>query len=148
MSASVKPTSQQIGAIGSKTGGAVGQPYGQQYAMSMYTQQAPPLQSSSYYSSSAGGQGFFGGPAGGAAQSYGLQATGMFGGHGAPAPSNAPPQQQVGSFGSQFLSSPLLTAAAMNQQYRGGPTPQTAYMKSNQQQSHMQDPVSSTSYFK
>jgi hypothetical protein len=138
MSASVKPSSQQIGAIGSKTA-TVGHPIGQQY-MNMYAQQAPPLQNNSYYSSSAGNQGaFFGGPGAGTAQSYSLQAPAMFGGHGGPAPSNAQ-QQPVANFSSQFLSSPLLTTA-INQQYRGAPTQQAAaaYIKSNQQQSHIQD---------
>lgn len=146
MSASVKPSSQQIGAIGSKTG-AVGHP--QQY-MNMYSQQAPPLQSNSYYSSSAANQGFFGGPGAGGTPSYSLQSAGMFGGHGGPTPTNAPPPQpqNVANYGSQFLSSPLLAAAALNQQYR---TPQQAtpgYLKSNPQQSHISDPVSSTSFFK
>lgn len=156
MSASVKPSSQQIGAIGSKSNAAavaaaaasVGQPYGQQY-MNLYPpQQAPPqLQSNSYYTNSAGGQGaaFFGGPqATGATQSYGLQAAGIFGGHGAPpGPSNAPPQQQIANFSSQFINSPLLAATAINQ-FRGGPNPQNpAYMKSGQNQNHMQDSVSS-----
>ncbi|XP_059619823.1 protein PRRC2A [Phlebotomus argentipes] len=146
MSASVKPSSQQIGAIGSKTGGVNQPPYQQQY-MGMYPpQQGPPMQSNSYYSNSAGGQGaaYFGAPSAGATQNYGVQAAaaGMFGSHGAPAPSSAPPppQQQVASFGSQFLNSPLLAAAAMNQQYRAGPTQMTAYMNSKQPQSHMQDP--------
>uniref|UniRef100_A0A6B2EIL6 BAT2 N-terminal domain-containing protein n=1 Tax=Phlebotomus kandelakii TaxID=1109342 RepID=A0A6B2EIL6_9DIPT len=146
MSASVKPSSQQIGAIGSKTGAVNQPPYQQQY-MGMYPpQQGPPMQSNSYYSNSAGGQGaaYFGAPSAGATQNYGVQAAaaaGMFGSHGAPAPSSAPPppQQQVASFGSQFLNSPLLAAAAMNQQYRQGPTQMTAYMNSKQQ-SHMQDP--------
>lgn len=146
MSSSVKPSSQQIGAIGSKSG-SVGQPYGQQY-MGMF-QPAPPLQNNNYYSNSAGGQSaFFGGA--GATQNYGIQAAaGMFGGHGAQTPSSAPPppQQQLPTFAgaSQFLSSPLLAANAISQQYRGPATnPQTAaaaaaYMKGNQPQSHMQD---------
>ncbi|XP_019526904.3 mediator of RNA polymerase II transcription subunit 12 isoform X1 [Aedes albopictus] len=150
MSSSVKPSSQQIGAIGSKSG-SVGQPYGQQY-MGMF-QPAPPLQNNSYYSNSAGGQSaFFGGA--GATQNYGIPAAaaaGMFGGHGAQTPSNAPPpQQQLPNYpnASQFLNTPLALAAnAISQQYRGGPTtnPQSAaaaaaYMKGNQPQSHMQDP--------
>lgn len=160
MSASVKPSSQQIGAIGSKAG-AVGQsPYGQQY-MGMYApQQAPPpppqIQNNSYYSNSAGQGAFFGAPASGGSQSFSLQAnTGMFGGHGGPQtggpPSNAPPQPT--GFNSQF-------SFAINRQYQGGPSPQNAgaYMKNNQpqqqqppnqqqQQSH-QDSVSSNSFFK
>lgn len=144
MSASVKPSSQQIGAIGSKTG-TVGQQYAQQY-MNLYTQQAPPLQNNSYYSSSAAGQGgpFFG-PATGT-QAYGLPSAGMFGGH-APAPTAAPPQQQVANYNSPFLNSQLL---AINRQYPTGPTQPNAnppYIKSNQQQqSHAQDPVSSNPY--
>lgn len=146
MSASVKPSSQQIGAIGSKTG-TVGQQYAQQY-MNLYTQTAPPLQSNSYYSNSAAGQGgpFFG-PATGT-QAYGLPSAGMFGGH-APAPTAAPPQQQVANYNSPFLNSQLL---AINRQYPTGPTqPNTnpAYIKSNQQQqqqSHAQDPVSLNPY--
>lgn len=139
MSASVKPSSQQIGAIGSKTG-TVGQQYAQQY-MNLYTQPAPPLQNNSYYSNTAAGQGgpFFG-PATGT-QAYGLPSAGMFGGH-APAPATAPPQQQVGNYNSPFLNSQLL---AINRQYPTGPTQQNAnppYIKSNQQQSHAQDPVS------
>ncbi|XP_055619112.1 trichohyalin-like isoform X2 [Toxorhynchites rutilus septentrionalis] len=146
MSSSVKPSSQQIGAIGSKSG-SVGQPYGGQY-MGMFPP-APPIQNNSFYSNSAGGQSAFFGNAG-ATQNYGIQAAaaGMFGGHGAQTPSSAPPpQQQLANYAgaSQFLSSPLLAAnAAISQQYRGGPTnnPQSAaaYMKSNQPQSHMQDP--------
>ncbi|XP_062555069.1 uncharacterized protein LOC134220102 isoform X2 [Armigeres subalbatus] len=149
MSSSVKPSSQQIGAIGSKSG-SVGQPYGQQY-MGMF-QPAPPLQNNSFYSNSAGGQSaFFGGA--GATQNYGIPAAaaGMFGGHGAQTPSNAPPpQQQLPNYpnASQFLNSPLALAAnAISQQFRGGPStnPQSAaaaaaYMKGSQAQSHMQDP--------
>lgn len=140
MSASVKPSSQQIGAIGSKTG-TVSQQYAQQY-MNLYTQPAPPLQSNSYYSNSAAGQGgpFFG-PATGT-QAYGLPSAGMFGGH-APAPAAAPPQQQVANYNSPFLNSQLL---AINRQYPTGPTQPNSnppYIKSNQQQSHAQDPVSS-----
>lgn len=162
MSASVKPSSQQIGAIGSKSGAVSQSPYGGQY-MGMYApQQGPPppppqMQNNSYYSNSAGQGAFFGAPANAGTQSFGLQANtgGMFSGHGgpqAPPPSNAPPPAT--GFNSQFLS------MAMNRQYQGGPSPQNAnaYMKNNQPQqqgqsqqpnqpSH-QDSVSSNSFFK
>lgn len=160
MSASVKPSSQQIGAIGSKTG----QPYGAQQYMNLYPQQAPPLQSSNYFSNSAGGQAgaFFGQPTAGNTQSYGIQAaTGMFSGHGTPTPTNAPPPgpPQPTGFGSQYAMNTQMLAAAttMNpQQYRGSNAggnagnAQSGYLKSGQppNQSHMQDSVSGTSFFK
>lgn len=158
MSASVKPSSQQIGAIGSKSG----QPYGQQY-MNLYPQQPPQLQSNNYFSNASGGQAgaFFGTPTAANTQNYGIQAaTGMFSQHGTPTPNNAgPPQQQVATFGSQYSMNTQMLAAAttMNpQQYRGGPggqgnaNAQSGYLKSSGQpnQSHMQDSVSGTSFFK
>lgn len=166
MSASVKPSTQPIGTIGSKSG----QPYGTQQYMGVYPQQGPPIQNNSYYSNSGGGQAgtFFGTPtAGGNTQSYGIQTTGMFGGHGTPTQTNAPPQQ----YGSQYAMQSQMLAAAVNpQQFRGAQGNQgsqqsgSAYIKQSSggpnnsgNQSHgqnsgtgagIQDSVSATSFFK
>uniref|UniRef100_A0A182FT67 BAT2_N domain-containing protein n=1 Tax=Anopheles albimanus TaxID=7167 RepID=A0A182FT67_ANOAL len=159
MSSSVKSTSQQIGTIGSKSGGAVGQPpYGQQY-MGMFP--PAPLQNSAanFYSNSAGGQNaFFGASAAGSTQAYGIPTAvataNIFSGHGGQNPSSGhqppPQQQQMPNYGSQFLSSPLLgnNPVVGQQQYRGGPSNSSqntananaVFMKSNQPQqpSHIQ----------
>ncbi|CAO1439362.1 unnamed protein product [Diamesa serratosioi] len=168
MSASVKSNPQQIGAIGSKSqsqtpaqAANVNQ-YGQQQQqfMNLYHQQH-----NSYYTNSAAQQAnpyYSAGPptgsVGSGTQSY---PAGIYSAHGAPTPSNGPPQQQISNFAqSQFLGSQLMNNLVISQQYRSGPSvsvnsggngnggngnnapPGGGYMKQNQQQqqSHMQDP--------
>lgn len=160
---------QQIGAIGSKSTGqggpsATGQ-YGQQPYMNMYHQHQ-----NSYYTNSTAQQAntYYSAPTGTTGSTAGNY--GMFGGHGGHTTSNGPPPQpqQMPSFGSvgQFpLGSQMLNNLVINQ-YRGGPVvnpgansgnanagsnanPPGGYMKQQQQhQSQMQDPVSSTNFFK
>lgn len=128
MSASVKGSSQPIGAIGSKSATVGQSPYGQQY-MGMYQQgpPPPPQMNNSYYGSNSAGQGaFFGGPASASnAQNFG---TFSHGGPQAPQPSNAPPPNPAGGFNSQFHN---LMAMNRQQQYQGGPSPQNANNKSS-----------------
>ncbi|CAH0559632.1 unnamed protein product [Brassicogethes aeneus] len=144
MSASVKPSSQQISAIGTKAGG-VGQAYQQQsqqgqqvymydpsmqanYMSNLQRGPAGPVQnsvvptlqpSSSYYSGSTGGQsGFFQQPGGSSmASASQLQQhqQGAAAGYGLQGYN----QTHTGvNFGSQFLTTPMQMAAALSQQYR------------------------------
>lgn len=160
MMASKSNTPQQIGAIGSKssapqsTGPTAGQ-YNQQYMNHLYHQ-------NSYYPNSTAQQ---------ANPYYNATGTattgnyGMFGGT-----TSAPPQQQMnyGSVGQFPINSQMLNNLVINQQYRSGPVVNASsssngasatsgsnsntaggYMKQQQQhQSQLQDPVSSTNFFK
>lgn len=166
-------SNSQIGAIGSKSsqsGGpaaASGQ-YGQQYMNHLYMNQ----HQNSYYTNSTAqqpNQYYAGGPTstgGTAAGNYG-----MFASHGTNVSNGPPPQAQqmanFGSVGSPFpLGSQMLNNLVINQQYRSGPVvnsgnngnngnssgsnsnaPPGGYMK-QQHQSQLQDPVSSTTFFK
>lgn len=159
----------QIGAIGSKStqsaGPAANSQYGQQYLNHMYHQHQ-----NSYYTNSTAQQGnpYYSGPTatGGAATGN----YGMFASHGANVSNGPPPQpQQMANFGSvgQYpIGSQMLNNLVINQQYRNGPVvnatnngngsasgsnsnaPQSGYMKQQQHQSQLQDPVSSTTFFK
>lgn len=160
MSASVKATNH--GAIGSKSTQAptgASQAYGQ-YMNVYHPQQQHPIPNNSYYTNSTATQPnhYYGNQAtaGVNSQNYGLQTAGMFG-----APTNGPPQQQQmpsNPYNSQpYLSSQLMNSLVAMNQYRGAPNvagngnggnAPAGYMKQNQQQSHMQDPVSSTTFFK
>lgn len=161
-------TNSQIGAIGSKSsqsGGptaASGQ-YGQQQYMShLYHQH----QNSYYTNSTQQATPYYSGPTGSAGAATGSY--GMFASHGTNVSNGPPPQpQQMANFGSvgQFpLGNQMLNNLVINQQYRGGPVintgnngngsassnnsnaPPGGYMK--QHQSQLQDPVSSTTFFK
>ena len=163
-SASKSNTPQQIGAIGSKTtapppqnmqSGTAGQQYNTQYMSHLYHQQ----HASSYYPNSAAQQAnpYYNTSGSAASGSYG-----MFGG--------ANGQPNYGSVGQFPLNSPMLNNLVINQQYRGGPVVPgnnsnganesnvsgsgagngnggSGYMK-QQHQSQLQDPVSSTNFFK
>lgn len=171
MMGSKSNTPQQIGAIGSKTSGpppqsltqsgpasAAGQ-YNQQYMNHLYHQQ----HANSYYPNSTAQQAnpYYNTSGSAATGSYG-----MFGG------TNG--QQQMPNYGSvgQFpLNSQMLNNLVINQQYRGGPVVAGSsngasgssgsgsnsgvsgggsaggYMK-QQHQSQLQDPVSSSNFFK
>jgi hypothetical protein len=162
-------SNSQIGAIGSKSsqsgGGptaASGQYGGQQYMNHLYHQQH-----NSYYTNSTAQQAnpYYGGPTTGGATTGNY---GMFASHGTNVSNGPPPQpQQMANFGSvgQFpLGSQMVNNLLINQQYRSGPVvnagnngngnasgtnsnaPPSGYMK--QHQSQLQDPVSSTTFFK
>lgn len=159
-----KSNTPQIGAIGSKTSGpppqsgptAAGQ-YNQQYMSHLYHQQ----HANSYYPNSTAQQAnpYYNTSGSAATGNYG-----MFGG------TNG--QQQMPSYGSvgQYpLNSQILNNLVINQQYRSGPvvagssngasgsnasgsnaggvSGSSGYMK-QQHQSQLQDPVSSTNFFK
>jgi hypothetical protein len=161
-------SSSQIGAIGSKSSQNAGpsaatNQYGQQQYMnhlyhqqqqhnSYYTNSTAPQQGNPYYSA---------GPTQSGATPTGNY--GMFASHGT---NNGPPPQpqQMQSFGSvgQFpIGSQMLNNLVINQQYRSGPVvpgngnnasgsnsnAPSGYMK-QQHQSQLQDPVSSTTFFK
>lgn len=162
-------SNSQIGAIGSKSSQSAGptanSQYGQQYLNHMYHQHQ-----NSYYTNSTAQQGnpYYSGPTatGGAATGN----YGMFASHGANVSNGPPPQpQQMANFGSvgQYpIGSQMLNNLVINQQYRNGPVvnaanngngsasgsnsnaPQSGYMKQQQHQSQLQDPVSSTTFFK
>lgn len=161
MMASKSNTPQQIGAIGSKSSAPQSAPtaptanqYNQQYMNHLYHQ-------NSYYPNSTAQQ---------ANPYYNATGTattgnyGMFGGT-----TSAPPQQQMnyGSVGQFPINSQMLNNLVINQQYRSGPVVNTAGSSSNggstasgsnsntsggymkqQHQSQLQDPVSSTNFFK
>lgn len=161
-----KPQNSQIGAIGSKSSSssASGQ-YNQQYMNHVYHHQ----QNNYYNSTAQQANPYYSGPptgSGGATTNN----YGMF-----PSQNNGPPPpqpQQMANFGSvgQFpLGSQMLSNLVINQQYRNGPVVNTGtsgngntsggnsnapgaggnYMKQQQQhQSQLQDPVSSTTFFK
>jgi len=162
MMSSKSNTPQQIGAIGSKssapqsagpTAASAGQYNQQQYMNHLYHQ-------NSYYPSSTAQQAnpYYNATGTGATGNYG-----MFGGT-----TSAPPQQQMnyGSVGQFPLNSQMLNNLVINQQYRSGPvvaagssnsgsansgsnSNTSGYMKQQQQhQSQLQDPVSSTNFFK
>ena len=163
-------SNSQIGAIGSKSsqsGGpaaASGQ-YGQQYMNHLYHQHQ-----NSYYTNSTAQQAnpYYSGPTGTGGAATGNY--GMFASHGSNVSNGPPPQPQqmanFGSVGSPFpLGSQMLNNIVINQQYRSGPVvnagnngngngsnsnsnaPPGSYMK-QQHQSQLQDPVSSTTFFK
>ena len=161
MMSSKSNTPQQIGAIGSKSSApqsaptaTAGQYNQQQYMNHLYHQ-------NSYYPSSTAQQAnpYYNATGTAATGNYG-----MFGGT-----TSAPPQQQMnyGSVGQFPLNSQMLNNLVINQQYRSGPVVNAAgssnsgsansgsnsntsgYMKQQQQhQSQLQDPVSSTNFFK
>ncbi|XP_070503783.1 probable WRKY transcription factor protein 1 isoform X2 [Chironomus tepperi] len=160
MMSSKSNTPQQIGAIGSKSSApqnpptaTAGQYNQQQYMNHLYHQ-------NSYYPSSTAQQAnpYYNATGTAATGNYG-----MFGGT-----TNAPPQQQMnyGSVGQFPLNSQMLNNLVINQQYRSGPvvaagssnsgsansgsnSNTSGYMKQQQQhQSQLQDPVSSTNFFK
>lgn len=157
-----KPQNSQIGAIGSKSSSssASGQ-YNQQYMNHVYHHQQ-----NSYYTNSTAQQAnpYYSGPptgSGGATSgNYGMFAS----------QNNGPPPQQpqqmanFGSVGQYPLGSQMLNSLVINQQFRSGPVVNTGngsssggnsnapgaggnYMK-QQHQSQLQDPVSSTTFFK
>jgi hypothetical protein len=162
---------QQIGAIGTKNTGqsgpsATGQYAQQQQYMNLYHQHQ-----NSYYTNSTAQQAntYYNAPTGTTGATTGNY--GMFGSHGGHTQSNGPPppqSQQIPNYGSvgQFpLGSQMLNNLVINQ-YRGGPvvnpgtnsgnantsgpnvnSPSGGYMK-QPHQSQMQDPVSSTNFFK
>lgn len=161
-------SNSQIGAIGSKSsqnaGPTANNQYGQQYLNHMYHQQ----HQNSYYTNSTAQQAnpYYSGPTatGAATGNYG-----MFASHGSNVSNGPPPQpQQMANFGSvgQYpIGSQMLNNLVINQQYRNGPVvnsgnngngsasgtnsnaPPSGYMK-QQHQSQLQDPVSSTTFFK
>lgn len=159
-------SSSHIGAIGSKSSQNAGptaagpNQYGQQYMNQLYHQQH-----NSYYTNSTAQQQnpyYSQGPTGTSAAASGNY--GMFPSHGT---NNGPPPQpqQMANFGSvgQFpIGSQMLNNLVINQQYRSGPVvpgnngnnasgsnsnAPSGYMK-QQHQSQLQDPVSSTTFFK
>ena len=157
-------SNSQIGAIGSKSsqsGGPASNQYGQQYLNHMYHQHP-----NNYYTNSTAQQAnpYYSGPtatAGAATGNYG-----MFASHGTNVSNGPPPQpQQMANFGSvgQYpIGSQMLNNLVINQQFRNGPVAgnngtgsasgtnsnaPSGYMK-QQHQSQLQDPVSSTTFFK
>jgi hypothetical protein len=161
-----KPQNSQIGAIGSKSSSssASGQ-YNQQYMNHVYHHQQ-----NSYYTNSTAQQAnpYYSGPPTGT----GGATTGNYGMFASQNNGPPPPQQMAnfGSVGQQFpLGSQMLNSLVINQQYRSGPVVNAGsggngnasggnsnapgaggnYMKQQQQhQSQLQDPVSSTTFFK
>lgn len=164
-------SNSQIGAIGSKSSQQSGGPatasgqYGQQYMNHLYHQHQ-----NSYYTNSTAQQAnpYYSGPTGTGGAATGNY--GMFASHGTNVSNGPPPQPQqmanFGSVGSPFpLGSQMLNNLVINQQYRSGPVvnagnngngnasgsnsnaPPGSYMK-QQHQSQLQDPVSSTNFFK
>lgn len=160
-------SNSQIGAIGSKSSQSAGPTaasgqYGQQYMNHLYHQ-------NSYYTNSSAqpANPYYSGPTGTGAAGTGNY--GMFASHGTNVSNGPPPQpQQMANFGSvgQYpLGSQMLSNLVINQQYRSGPmvnagnngngnssgsnsnAPPGGYMK-QQHQSQLQDPVSSTTFFK
>lgn len=161
-------SNSQIGAIGSKSSQSGGptpasNQYGQQYMNHLYHQH----QNSYYTNSTQQANPYYSGPTGTGGAATGNY--GMFASHGTNVSNGPPPQpQQMANFGSvgQFpLGSQMLNNLVINQQYRSGPVvntgnnsngsaggsnsnaPPGGYMK-QQHQSQLQDPVSSTTFFK
>lgn len=160
--------SSSIGTIGSKSSQSAGQAasgqYGQQYMNHLYHQHQ-----NSYYTSSSAQQAnpYYNGPTGTGQAASGNY--GMFASHGTNVSNGPPPQPQqmanFGSVGQYSLGSQMLNNLVINQQYRSGPVvnasnngngstggsnsnaPSGGYMK-QQHQSQLQDPVSSTTFFK
>lgn len=162
--------SSSIGTIGSKSSQSAGPSaasgqYGQQFMSHLYHQHQ-----NSYYTNSSAQQAnaYYNGPTG-----TGQAATGnygMFASHGTNVSNGPPPQPQqmanFGSVGQYSLGSQMLNNLVINQQYRSGPVvnasnngngstggsnsnaPPGGYMKQQQHQSQLQDPVSSTTFFK
>lgn len=163
-------SNSQIGAIGSKSSQSSGPAapsgqYGQQYMNHLYHQHQ-----NNYYTNSSAQQGnpYYSGPTGTGGAATGN--FGMFASHGTNVSNGPPPQPQqmanYGSVGSPFpLGSQMLNNLVINQQYRSGPVinagntgngntsgsnsnaPPGNYMK-QQHPSQLQDPVSSTNFFK
>lgn len=160
--------SSTIGTIGSKSSQSTGPTaasgqYGQQYMNHLYHQHQ-----NSYYTNSSAQQpnAYYNGPTGTGQATTGSY--GMFASHGTNVSNGPPPQPQqmanFGSVGQYSLGSQMLNNLVINQQYRGGPVvnasnngnnstggssnaPPGGYMK-QQHQSQLQDPVSSTTFFK